>query len=292
MISGIRVRPRFLALLAACAVLAAQAEVTLKDDIGRTVSLARPAQRIVTLAPNLTELAFSAGVGDRVVAVSEYSDWPPEARSRPTVSSSAGVSIESVAALRPDLVLAWQDAIRPADVERFTTLGIAVFVTQARKMDDAPRLLEAVGILGGADVKAQAARFRATLEAMRARHAAMPRMPVLLEIGHHPLMTLAGPHWINEALEMCGARNVFADLPGVAPLVPWELAAARDPRAIVGAGSAANEREFRAQWADRPGMEAVRAGRLVFVQADLVLRPTLRLAEGVAKICAGLDAIR
>lgn len=286
--------PRFLLLALACCLVstAARATIALSDDTGRPVALAQPARRIVTLAPFLTELAFSAGLGGSVVGVSQYSDFPPAAKALPQVSSAAGISIESVAALRPDLVLAWRDAIRDADIERFAALGIPVFVAQARSLEDVPRLLAAVGAMGGVPVAGLADDYRARLERLRAAHAAMAPMPVLVEIWHQPLTTLAGRHWINEAVRICGARNAFDDLPGIAPAIPWELAMTRQPRAIVGAGSAPGERQFRAQWAERPALDAVRAGRLVFIEGDLLQRPTLRLAQGVELLCAGLDRSR
>ena len=283
---------RWLLAMAAAVALTARADIAVRDDLGRTVSLPAPAMRLVTLAPFLTELAFSAGLGGRVVAVSEHSDYPPEVRDRPAVSSAVGVSIESVAALKPDLVLAWQDAIRPADIERFTALGIPVFVAQARRLDDVPRLLEVLGTLGGRSTAHRADDYRSRVEKLRASHAKLAPLPVLVEIWHQPLTTLAGTHWINEAVTLCGGRNAFADLPGIAPAVPWELVLARQPRAIVGAGSAKDAGTFRAAWSDRAGLDAVKAGRLLFVPGDLIQRPTLRLVEGVEQLCAGLDRVR
>ena len=268
------------------------AAIVLRDDAGRDVRLQQPAQRMATLAPFLTELAFSAGAGDKVVAVSEHSDWPPEARSRPQVSSATSVALESLVAAHPDLVLAWQDAIRPADIERLAALGIPVFIAQARSLEDVPRLLEAIAKLAGTNARGVADGYRSRLAALRASHADRPPIPVLVEIWHRPLTTLAGRHWINEAITLCGGRNAFADLPGVAPTVSWELVLARDPRVIVGAGSAADATAFEAQWAQRPALSAVRGKRLVFIPGDLLQRPTLRLAEGVAQLCAGLDAAR
>jgi len=271
---------------------AAAPAIALRDDLGRRVELARPAQRIVTLAPFLTELAYSAGAGAQVVGVSAHSDYPPEARALPQVASAVAMSIESVAALHPDLVLAWQDSIRPEDIERLKPFGTAVFVAQARRLDDVPRLLEAIGRLAGRDAAGLAAEYRATLEALRVRHASMRRIPVLLEIWHRPLTTIAGVHWMNEALGVCGADNAFGDLAGVAPVVSWEAVHARDPWAIVGAGSARDGAEFAERWKPRAALSAVRSGRLVFVEADTIQRPTLRLAQGVAQLCAGLDRLR
>src|SRR5712664_3645862 len=91
------------------------AEILLRDDLDRPIRLQQPARRIVTLAPFLTELVYAAGAGERVVGVSAYSDFPPEAGKLPQVASAAGVSVEQVAALKPDLVLAWRDSVRPED---------------------------------------------------------------------------------------------------------------------------------------------------------------------------------
>lgn len=273
----------------ASGVIAATIEV--RDDIGRPVTLQGPAQRIVSLAPFLTELAFSAGLGPKVVGTSAHSDYPPQARALPQVASAAGLSLEGIAALRPDLVLAWRDSIRDADLERLAALRIPVFVAQAHALDDPPRLLEAIARLGDGDARA-GSEYRTRLRELRARHGGRTAVPVLVEIWHQPLTTLAGRHWVNEALAACGARNAFADLPGIAPVVPWELVMAREPAAIVGAGSAPDEAAFRAQWAARGTLAAVRGGRLVFVHGDLIQRPTLRLAEGVGRLCAGIDAAR
>src|SRR4051812_45473562 len=117
------------------------ASITVTDDLGRKVDLAQPAQRIVALAPFLTELAFAAGAGRRVVGVSAFSDYPPEARGLPEVASAAGIALESLAAARPDLVLAWADMTGMNDIARIEALGARVFVARAKRLDDPPRLL-------------------------------------------------------------------------------------------------------------------------------------------------------
>jgi iron complex transport system substrate-binding protein len=288
----LRLARLLLAVMALAAPPVAQASIALRDDLGRRVEMPRPAQRIVTLAPFLTELAYAAGAGAQMVGASAHSDFPTEARALPQVASAMGLSIEAVAALHPDLVLAWQDSIRPEDIARLEPFGIAVFVAQARRLDDVPRLLEAIGRLSGHDAAAGARAYRASIAALRERHARLRPMPVFLEIWHRPLTTIAGAHWMNEALAVCGARNAFDDLPGVAPAVSWELVHARDPWAIVGAGSAAGPAEFAERWRARATLGAVRAGRLVFVEADAIQRPSLRLADGVRQLCEGLDRLR
>jgi iron complex transport system substrate-binding protein len=270
----------------------AAAEIAVTDDLGRKVELSAPAQRIVTLAPFLTELVYSAGAGGRVVGVSAYSDYPPEAGALPQVASAAGASIESIAALKPDLVLAWKDGIRADDVERIARLGPRVYVAQARSLADVPRLLDAIGTLAGVDARPVAAAYEARLAQVRSEYAGRPEVGVFLEIWDHPLTTISGRHFMNEALATCGARNVFADLPGVAPEVSWEELYARDPPVIVGVGSAATAAQFRANWKAHATLSAVKGQRLVYVPPDRLQRPTARTPDGIAELCAALDAVR
>jgi iron complex transport system substrate-binding protein len=266
--------------------------IALTDDLGRNVKIERPAQRIVALAPFLTELAFAAGVGDRVVGVSAYSDYPEAARALPQVSSSAGFSLEAIAALKPDVVLVWRDSMRADEVERIQQFGAAVYVANARTLEDVPRALDAIGRLADVDVSATSRGYRAQLAQLRKTFSSRRKLRVLLEIGHRPLMTIAGRHFMNEALDICGARNVFVDLPGVAPLVPWEQVYSVDPEVVVGAGSEGSRLRFEENWRVRPTLSAVRNGRLVYVDADTFLRPSLRLVQGITQLCEGLDRAR
>jgi iron complex transport system substrate-binding protein len=279
-------------LMAFCLANPAAAEIRLKDDLGREVAMRHPAQRIVTLAPFLTELAFSAGAGARVVGVSAFSDYPPEAARLPQVATAAGLSLESLAALHPDLVLAWKDGVRPEDVALVSRMGAAVFVADGRTLADVPRILLAIGALAGVDSAPAASAFEEKLARVRAEYAKRPRVDVFLEIWSHPLTTISGRHFMNEALGICRAKNVFEDLPGVAPEVSWEELYRLDPPVIVGVGSALTEAGFRAEWRARPTLRAVREGRLVFVPPDRLQRPTARTPDGIAELCAALDRAR
>ena len=266
--------------------------ITVTDDLGRKVELKQPAQRIVSLAPFLTELAYAVGAGSKLVGASAYSDYPPEAKSLPQVASALGPEVEPLAALRPDLVLAWHDSIRPNDVERIERLGIPVFVARARRLEDPPRLAESISRLAGTDAAPAVRAYRERLRAARAAQAGKPRVRLFVEVWHKPLTTIGGTHWINEALDLCGADNVFADLEAVAPVVSWEEVYKRDPDAILGTPTPGREADFKAAWRERGSLRAVSGERFVFVDADKLQRPTLRLAQGVGELCASLEAAR
>jgi iron complex transport system substrate-binding protein len=264
--------------VALCIATFAAASVTVTDDLGRKVELGQPAQRIVSLAPFLTELAYAVGAGSKLVGASAYSDYPPE--------------VEPLAALRPDLVLAWHDSIRPNDVERIERLGIPVFVARARRLEDPPRLAESISRLAGTNAAPAVRDYRERLRTARATQAGKPRVRLFVEVWHKPLTTIGGTHWINEALDVCGADNVFADLEAVAPVVSWEEVYKRDPDAILGTPAPGREADFKAAWRERGSLRAVSGERFVLVDADKLQRPTLRLAQGVGELCASLEAAR
>jgi iron complex transport system substrate-binding protein len=278
--------------IAFCITSASAAEISLKDDLDRTVRLKAPAQRIVALAPFLTELVYDAGAGARVVGVSAYSDYPPEAKKLPRVGTAVNFSIEEIAALNPDLVLVWKDSMRPEDIERIGRFGAAVFVAAARTLEDVPRLLGALGRLTGNDTSRVAAEYERKLDALRRAYAGKRKLTTFLEIWNRPLTTISGRHFINQALEICGARNVFSEMAGVAPVVSWEQVYLRDPEVIVGMSSGVSAEDFLTSWKTRATLSAVKAGKLVHVYPDRLQRQTARTPDGIAELCEGLDRVR
>jgi iron complex transport system substrate-binding protein len=280
------------AALALCAATLAHAVDVMKDDLGREVAQVGAGKRIVALSPFITEAVFSIGAGFELVGVSEFSDYPPYARTITKVSGSAGVAWERLAAVRPDLVFAWKDSLRGGDLERFKELGIAVFVMAGRRLDDVPRAMRSAAWMLGRNPPDAIAAFEKRVADLRAQNAVKPRVTVLLEVQHRPLLTVAGEHFMNDALAVCGADNAFASLPGVAPEVSWELLMARNPMAIVGAGAPQNEQAFRDRWGEHATLSAVKNGAFVYVNGDHFFRPSPRLADGIEALCRGIDAVR
>ncbi len=280
------------ALAIALAIPQALAQMSFKDDLGREVPVVGAVARLASLSPFLTEAIAAAGAMSQLVAVSEFSDFPPYARTLPPVSSSAGIAWEKLVAQRPDLVFAWKDTLKEGDVERFEAAGIKVFVFTGRRLADIPRVVRTVARLAGRSAPPIAAAFEERIEKLRGENAGKAPVTVFLEVSHRPLITIAGEHFINDALAVCNGKNVFFDLGRVAPEVKWEALMEKDPQAIVGGGAGTGEEAFRARWRERPTLKAVRENALVYVNGDHLFRPTPRLAEGVAAICRGLDAVR
>ena len=285
----------FAAALAVAALFlttSADAQLTFKDDLGRPLILKAPAKRIVTLSPSLTELVYAAGAGHLVVGVDSLSDYPPEAKKVAQISTGAQFSVDQLAAVKPDLVLAWREGIRKEQIDGITAFGATVFVAQARNLNDIPRLLEMVGRMSGRDTSGVVSDFELRLEAVKRANQGKPRMSAFLEIWNRPLTTISANHILSEALEVCRAENIFSELPGSAPKVSFEDVAREDPYVIVGAGSASSVEEFRDNWRLRSGLSAVRANRLVYLESDAIQRPTPRTPEGIAELCKTLDQVR
>ena len=172
----------FVAAAAFAAAQAAVADIRVADDRGREIVLARPAARIVTLAPHLTEIAFAAGAGAKVVGVSAYSDFPAEAARLPIVSDHGKVNFEEIATLKPDLALMWASGNRAPDFDRLESRGVQVFATEARRPEDIARILRLVGRLAGTETVADAAArdLEARFAALRERYRGRPNGPGVL----------------------------------------------------------------------------------------------------------------
>ena len=278
-----------------CTTGAAEPAPSAIDSDGRSITLAMPARRIVSLAPHATELLFAAGAGARVVGVSEYSDFPQAAKRLPRVASSAGVDLERTLALRPDLVVAWRFEATRGPLERLAGLGVTVFVSEPRQLGQIADNIEALGALAGSSAVARsaAAALRADLARLRATDAGRTPLRVFYQIADKPLMTVNHEHLISSVLELCGARNVFAQARGIAPVVNVEEVLAADPDVIVAGRSNPADAGWQMPWKMRYGaLRAVREDRLVATDSNVMHRHGPRIVAGAEALCERLDALR
>lgn len=285
---------RALACAALCAAAAAAAApITLSDDLGNTVVLSAPAARIVALAPSVTEIVYAAGAGGRLVGVSAYSDWPPSARGLPVVGNAFRIDLERIAALRPDLVIAWASATPPSARRALARLGLPVLLFAPRRLADIAAEIRLVGKAAGTEQTA--ARAAAAFLRARARLARTyaPRRPVSVfyEISPDPLYTVGGKQIISQVLRLCGGRNVFAGLGTLAPVVEEGAVLARDPQVIL-TPARPRGRESLARWKRWPWLTAVKHGNLFTVPGDLLARPAPRILAGAAAVCRDLQRAR
>ena len=278
-------------LAAGCGLV--QAAVTASDDVGVTITLAQPARRIVSLAPNATELLYAVGAGAQLVGVVASSDWPPEAKMLPRVGDAHALDLERIVALGPDLVVTWPYTVA-AQVAVLRARGIPVFTLDPATIDGIASGMERLGELTGtrAAAAAQAARFRDRLARLRAQYAGAPTVRVFYEIWGMPLYTIGGRHLITQALAACGGENVFATSSAPAPLVSVEAVLAARPDAIVAGASDAVRPDWLDEWRRWPAQPAVARGRLYTVDANLLHRAGPRFVDGVEALCGALADAR
>ena len=281
-----------LALLLATA--PARAAIELADDEGTPLRLARPAVRIVSLAPHLTELLFAAGAGERIVGAVQYSNYPEAAKKIPRVGGYTTVDVERVAALKPDLVVAWKSGNRDPAIDKLRALGIPVFINEPRHIDDVAKSLTQLGRLAGTDATAEAAAraFRQRHAALAAKYAGRPPVRLFYEIWNRPLMTVNGEHLISDVIRLCAGDNVFARLPVLAPVIDTEAVLAARPEAIIASGMGDARPEWVDDWRQWSKLPAVARGNLFFIPPDLIQRHSPRILDGAERLCGQLDEAR
>jgi iron complex transport system substrate-binding protein len=253
-------------LLAAWLLIAAPVHTaTVHDDTGRALSLTRPAERIVTLAPHATELVAAAGAADRLVAVSP-GPVPAGLRSAlPRIGGPGALDREALMMLRPDLVIAWESGNRAADLDWIAHVGITLYRSEPRGLADVAASIRAIGALTG--TRQLAAEAAAAFEqATRTPCAGLPPEPAFVLVWERPPMSLGGRHWINDVLRAAGFRNLFAGLDrGVFQIAPEVLLAA-GPATLI-------------SLLPRPASGSAQP------LAELLSRPGTRLPEAVQQLC-------
>jgi iron complex transport system substrate-binding protein len=290
-----------LAVPLAAALEPAPATRTVTDDTGRAVTVRSAPLRIVSLSPGGTEMLFAAGAGHEVVATVEYSDVPPEAKRVARIGDAVSIDLERLVRIHPDVVVAWPAGGNPAQREKIARLAIPVYEQQAERLKDLAPSIRRLGVLAGTGPQAEAAARAiearlAALERAYAGAAGGARHPsVLLQVWNRPIYTVGGQHLMTDALELCGARNVFADLPEAGPVVDIEAVIARDPDIIIAAGPPGESAGWLADWKRFGTLRAVRDGRLLAFEDQGLSRlgpSVLDATEALCRAIARLGAAR
>lgn len=248
--------------------------------------------RIVTLAPHLAELIFIVGAGDSLVGVSSYTDYPDAAATLPVVGDAFSVDQERLALLEPDLLLAWQSGTPERVVDELRERGFRVETIATRGLDDIATAIEEIGGLTGhrTQAKAQAAAFRDGLRQLAERYRKSEPIGVFYQVSNRPLYTINGDHYVSELVDVCGGRNVFADLRDLAPLIDVEAVLARDPEVML--ASADSAPDAFGVWKRWPDLAANRYGNHFYLPASEIGRATPRLLQAGETLCKTLDQAR
>jgi iron complex transport system substrate-binding protein len=257
---------------------------TFVDDLGRTLYLAEPPRRVVSLAPSVTEMLFALELDDAIVGVTEYCNYPPQALTKPKVSYAIP-NLEVLVDLHPDLVIVPKDYLRPDTLQKLEQIRVPVFVVDAASLDDIPAQIQTLGRLFKrsplADAVATTIRQRIAGVKAATKGASRPRL--LYVLSGDPLMTVGPGSFIQQAIEAAGGANVAAQTSVAYPRLSLESVLQADPEIIVfpvGASEGIPEDQQR-QWLRWTTMTAVKQRRLHQIPADLLHRPGPRIAEGL-----------
>ncbi len=260
-------------------------------------SLPSPPQRIISLSPHATELLFSAGAGNRVVAVTESCDKPSQVKRLPKVSGFRGTNVEAVIALKPDLVVAWPSGNRAVDIDALRRLGIAIHASELLTLASITAELRFLSQwAANADLRNTALQHAYEADrltaSLRRRYATARKVKVFYQLGAGRLFTLTDKHVVGEALLICGAENIFGGLALPAPEVSAEAVLAARPDGVLVA-SAEGLITARADWLSRQLFNsAMVSERIVSVDGAQLHRPTLGTFEALRSMCESVDQIR
>ncbi len=264
------------------------------DDLGRRLEVPAPPLRIVSLAPGATEMLFAAGAGAQVIATVEYSDQPDAARRVPRIGDAVAVDLERLVLLHPDVVVAWPGGGNAAQRARIARLAIPVYDQQLGRLSELAPAIRRLGVLAGTEAQAASAAgaIEAQLAALRgsfgARHGGQPPPTVLLQVWNRPIYTVGGRQLMSDALTVCGARNVFADLPEPGPVVDIEAVIARNPDIIIAAGPPGESATWLEDWKRLPTLKAVRSGRLIAFDDQALSRLGPSVIGATGELCRAI----
>ena len=255
------------------------------DLAGRRVTVPVDPQRVVALAPSLTEIVFAIGQGRRLVGATRFADYPPAALALPRVGSYVQLDLERIVVLRPDLCLAIRDGNPKTVVDRMEEMGIPVWAADPRDLSSVMATIAAVGdLLGATEAAARlSADMRRRIDAVGAKVATAGRRPrVFFQIGLAPIVSAGSPTFIHELIERAGGTNAAAG-PTPYPRFSPEQVIALAPDIIIITSMARQGlfEQVRAEWRRWPQMPAAANDRIYISESNLFDRPSPRLVDGL-----------
>jgi iron complex transport system substrate-binding protein len=270
------------------------AAISVRDDDGNVVTLQKPAQRVISMAPHVTEMLFAAGGGDHIVGTVTYSDYPEAAKHITQIGDNSQVDLERVIAMKPDLLVIWRHGSSERQLEQLSKLNIPVFYSDLHKLNDIPDSLLRLGQLLGTEKVAQQAAtdLRQKLANLATQYSNRPTVRMFYQVWDKPLYTLNGQHIVSDAIRLCGGENIFANLKVTAPVVSIEAVLQADPEAIFSTAERHPVGGGVDIWKPYKTMTAVRNGNLMTLDGNLLNRAGPRMIAGAASLCEKLEQVR
>ena len=281
-------------LLAVTLSSAAFSAVEILDEDGNLVRLEKPAKRIISLAPSLTEILFAIGAGQKIVGVIEYSDFPPEAKTLPVIGRFDLLDIEKIAELEPDLIIAWKSGNPARSIEQLKILGLSVYLAELNDLASISKQMKNISKLIGAEREASLAitNFNQTYESLVAKYSGRELVKTFYQVWDMPIITTGGKGLINDIITLCSGENIFKGISQIAPKVSLEAIVVANPEVIIGSGSGKTRPDWLDKWKRWPRVKAVSKQNLFSINPDLIQRQTPRTLIGAKQMCEHIDKAR
>ena len=259
-----------------------------RDAMDREVVIQDPPRRIIPLAPNLTEILYRLGLGDRVAGVTNHCNYPPEAAAKPKVGSYINLNVEQIVSLAPDLVIGTMDGNERTVVESLERVGINVYVVNPRNVREAILTIALLGKLCGVEQEALAVAAELTRRVDRVVQMTSSRQRplVFLQINLHPIMTVNSRTIHHDLIRLAGGENMTAREPITYPRISVEEIVGRQPDVILISSMQRGGRfeKAREEWLKWTSIPAAKTGRVHLIDSDLIDRPSPRVVEGLERM--------
>ncbi|UPW19258.1 cobalamin-binding protein [Agarivorans sp. TSD2052] len=252
-------------------------------------TLSAKPQRIISLAPHLTEQVYALGAGDKLIATVDYADYPEAAKALPRIGNYQYISLESVIALKPDLVLIWQQGNQQHLADKLSALNIAVYVSKPKQLAALSEQFVQLGkVLGEPEQGLALSQYtQQQLNHLAQQYQQQRKVSVFYQMWHTPLRSISAKSWINDGITLCGGENIMAEALAPYPLLSEEWVLAADPQAIIVA-----QWEFSHHWDNWPQLQAVKYNNIYHIDPDKAHRLTLRTLDNLKQLCSMLDKSR
>ncbi|WP_299685402.1 vitamin B12 ABC transporter substrate-binding protein BtuF [uncultured Vibrio sp.] len=262
------------------------------QETSLTQEKVQPAQRVISLAPHATELAYNAGLGENLIAVSERSDYPPHADQLEKVANYQGIKVEKIIALQPDLILAWPAGNPPRELAKLEQFGFTIYYSQTKSLDSIATNIEQLSQYASAPSigESNAQQYREQLNALRKKYKDAEPVNYFYQLSEKPIITVAQGHWPSEVFEFCGGRNIFEDSASPYPQVGIEQVVLRKPQVIFTSQHAIENGTMWQTWQDE--IPAIAQNQIWALNSDWINRPTTRTLKAIQQVCDYFDRAR
>ncbi|MBF9001547.1 MULTISPECIES: vitamin B12 ABC transporter substrate-binding protein BtuF [Vibrio] len=242
-------------------------------------------QRIISLSPHATELAFAAGLGDKLIAVSDYSDYPPAAQKLEKIANYKGINVDRIVALQPDLIITWPEGNPVREINKLKQMGFHLYASHVQTLADISKnLIDLSQFATNPSIGQQAAKtFNSQLKALKQRYSHQTPVRYFYQLSQKPIITVAQDNWPSEVFSFCGGKNVFGDSPSPYPQVGIEQVVLAQPDVIFTSEHAMTDGSMWQEWKNE--IPAVGHHRVWSLHSDWLNRPTPRTLRAIKEVC-------